>query len=334
MIFNRREQDMNIHWFSCAQFVRLLIFSLVSIGAAAQSYPAKLVRIIVPFPAGGGIDTLMRIILPTLTENLGQPIVIENRPGAGGDLGTEMVAKAVPNGYTLLATYSSFATNAALYTRPGFDTLNDFAPITLVSTVPIVLVTNPSLPVKTVRELITLATKRPGDILYASIGSGSPAHLAAELFNSTAGVKMTHVPYKGGPQSVIALISGEAHLTYTTVVVTLPHIKAGKLRAIAVTSLERFTMMPEVPTVDQSGLPGYEVTAWYAVLAPAKTPQPIIEQLHREIVKVLKLPDIRKSWLQQGVEPLGSTPEHLGALIKADIEKWSRVVKAAGIKVD
>jgi tripartite-type tricarboxylate transporter receptor subunit TctC len=320
--------------FCYAGCLAAVVFFVSGGSATAQSYPAKLIRIIVPFPGGGGIDTVMRIISPKFNENLAQPIVIDNRPGAGGDIGTEMVAKAAPNGYTLLATFSSLASNAALYTRPGFDTVNDFAPITVIATVPNVLVTNPSLPVRTVTELITLAKKRPGEILYASIGPGSPAHLSAELFNRMASIKMTHVPYKGGPQSVIALISGEAQLTFTTVVITLSHIKAGKLRAVAVASLKRFAMMPEVPTVDESGLPGYDSTAWYALLAPAKTPQPIIEQLHREIVKVLKLPDIRESLLQQGAEPVGSTPAQLGALIKADIEKWSGVVKAGNIKVD
>lgn len=307
----------------------------VSVGSAtAQSYPAKLIRVVVPFPGGGGIDIVMRIISPKLNESLGQPIVIDNRPGAGGDIGTEMVAKAPPNGYTLLATFSSFASNAALYTRPGFDTIKDFAPITLIATVPNVLVTNPSLPAKTVRELIALAKKRPGEILYASIGAGSPAHLSAELFNSLAGIKMTHVPYKGGPQSVIGVITGEAQLTITTVVITLPHIRSGKLRAVAATSLKRSTMIPEVPTADQSGLPGYESTAWYALLAPARTPRPIVEQLHREIVKALTHQDVREGLLQQGAEPVGSTPAQFGALIKADIAKWSKVVKAANIKVD
>ena len=325
---------MNIPWSTHGRLAALLALSVISCGAGAQTPPAKAIRVIVPFPAGGGIDTVFRFVSPKLSENLGQPIVIDNRPGASGDIGTEMVAKAPPNGATLLATFSSFASNAALYTRPGFDTVGDFSPISLLATVPNVLVTNPSLPAKTVSELIALAKRRPGEILYASIGPGTPAHLSAELFNSMAGVKMTHVPYKGGPQSVIALISGEAQLTFTTVVITLPHINAGKLRALAVTSPKRFIKMPEVLTVNESGLPGYESNAWYALLAPAKTPQPIIEQMNREVVKVLKLPDIRESLLQQGAEPVGSTPEELGALVKADIEKWTRVVRTAGIKLD
>ncbi len=325
---------MNIPWSTHGRLAALLVLSIISFGAGAQTPPTKAIRVIVPFPAGGGIDTVFRFVSPKLSENLGQPIVIDNRPGAGGDIGTEMVAKAPPNGATLLATFSSFASNAALYTRPGFDTVGDFSPISLLATVPNVLVTNPSLPAKTVSELIALAKRRPGEILYASIGPGTPAHLSAELFNSMAGVKMTHVPYKGGPQSVIALISGEAQLTFTTVVITLPHINAGKLRALAVTSPKRFIKMPEVLTVNESGLPGYESNAWYALLAPAKTPQPIIEQMNREVVKVLKLPDIRESLLQQGAEPVGSTPEELGALVKADIEKWTRVVRTAGIKLD
>lgn len=319
---------------ACGRLVAMIAFFCISAAAGAQSYPSKLIRIIVPFPAGGGIDSVMRILAPKLNESLGQPIVIDNRTGAGGDIGTELVAKSPPNGYTLLATFSSLATNAALYTRQGFDTVRDLAPVTLIATVPNVIVVNPSLPVKTVKDLIQLAKKRPGEILYASIGPGTPAHLSAELFDTMAGIKMTHVAYKGGPQSLIAIISGESHLTFTTAVITLPHIKSGKLRVIAVTSLKRSSLLLEVPTVDESGLAGYESTAWYALLAPTKTPKPIIEELQREVAKALKLNDVKESLLQQGAEPVGSTPEQLAALIRNDIAKWSKVVKATGAKVD
>jgi tripartite-type tricarboxylate transporter receptor subunit TctC len=325
---------MALRGYGCERLIMVIAVLLLSASAAAQSYPTNLIRIVVPFPAGGGIDSVTRILSPKLNERFGQPIVIDNRTGAGGDIGTEMVAKAAPNGYTLLATFSSLATNAALYTRQGFDTVRDLAPVTLIATVPNVIVVNPTLPVKTVKDLIQLAKKRPGEILYASIGPGTPAHLSAELFDTMAGIKMTHVAYKGGPQSLIALISGESHLTFTTAVITLPHIKTGKLRVIAVTSLKRFSLMPEVPTVDESGLPGYESTAWYALLAPAKTPQPIIDELQREVAKALRLNDVKESLLQQGAEPVGSSPEQLAALIKNDIAKWSKVVKATGAKVE
>lgn len=315
----------------CLAFVVLIVFGGI---ASAQSYPARPIRIIVPFPPGGGVDTVTRMISLKMTETFAQPIVIDARPGAGGDIGTEMVAKATPDGYTLLATFSSLASNAALYTRPGFDAVKSFAPIALLITVPNLLFTNPALPAKTVKELIALAKKRPNEIRYASIGVGTPPHLTAELFNSMAGIKMTHVPYRGGPPSVLAVISGEVDLSFTTVVVSLPHITAGKLRAIAVTTLKRFGMIPEVPTVDESGLAGFDSTAWYALLAPAKTPQPIIDILNRETVRALELPDIREGLIRQGAEPAGGAPSQLGAVIKADIDKWSRVVKTAKIKVD
>lgn len=326
---------MKSYLFGCACVVALVVVALVGGNVAAQSYPVKLIRVIVPNPAGGGVDVAMRAISPHLSKNLGQQIVIDNRSGAGGRIGTELVANAAPDGYTLLASYSSLASNAAFYTDLPFDTVKDFAPITLVVVTPTLLVVNPSMPVKTVKQLITLAKKRPGEILYASVGAGTPPHLAAELFNMMAAIKMTHVPYKGGPPSVVAVISGEAQITFAAVTITLPHTKSGKLRAIAVASLERLKLLPNIPTIDESGLQGYEANAWYALLAPAKTPQPIIEKLHREIVKVMQRSDVRESLIMQvGVEPVSSTPEQLAALIKSDIEKWSKVVKATGAKVD
>lgn len=304
-------------------------------GVNAQAYPNKPIRMVVPFPPGGGIDTVARIISPKLAESLGQSIIVDNRSGgAGGTVGTEFVAKAAPDGYTLLATFASHAMNAALYTRLGFDTLNDFAPITLIATVPNILVVNPSLPVRTVKDLIALAKKRPGEILYASVGSGTPAHLSAELFNLMAGTKMTHVAYKGAAPSIIALISGETQLTFTTVLVALPYVKSGRLRAIAVASTGRAAVMPEVPTIDESGLRGYESNAWYGLLAPAKTPQSAIEQLHREMVKVLQLAEIRDSFKNQGAEPVGNTPDQFRAIIRTEIEKWRKVVQATGARAD
>ncbi len=289
---------------------------------------------VVPFPAGGGIDTVARILSPKLSENLGQTVVIDNRSGAGGTVGTEAVAKAAPDGYTLLATFASHAQNASLYSKLGYDTVRDFAPITLIATVPNILVVNPALPVKTVKDLIALAKRRPGEILYASVGNGTPAHLSAELFNSMAGVKMTHVAYKGAAPSIIALISGETQLTFTTVLVALPHVKSGRLRALGVASLRRSAVMPGVPTIDESGLRGYESNAWYGLLAPAKTPQPVIDQLHRETVKVLQLPEIRDSFRNQGAEPVGNTPDQFAAIIRAEIDKWRTVVEATGAKAD
>jgi tripartite-type tricarboxylate transporter receptor subunit TctC len=306
-----------------------------AIGTAdAQTYPSKPIRMVVPFPAGGGIDTVARILAPKLSEGLGQPVVVDNRVGASGTVGTEAVAKSAPDGHTLLATFASHAQNASLYSKLGYDTVRDFAPITLIATVPNILVVNPSLPVKTVKDLIALAKKHPGEILYASIGNGTPAHLSAELFNSMAGIKMTHVPYKGAAPSIIALISGETQLTFTTVLVAMPHVKSGRLRALGVASLKRAAVMPDVPTIDEAGVRGYESNAWYGLLAPAKTPPAIVEQLHRETIRVLQLPDVRDNLKGQGADPVGDTPREFAAIITEEIEKWRKVVQATGTKAD
>ena len=304
------------------------------IPAAAQAYPSKPIRMVVPFPAGGGIDTVARVIAPKLAESLGQPVIIDNRVGASGTVGTEAVAKAAPDGYTLLATFASHAQNASLYPKLGYDTVKDFAPITLIATVPNILVINPSLPVKTVKELVALAKKHPDEILYASIGNGTPAHLSAELFNSMAGIRMTHVPYKGAAASIVALISGETQLTFTTVLVAMPHIKSGRLRALGVASLKRSTVLPDVPTIDEAGVRGYESNAWYGLLAPARTPQPILDQLHRETVKTLQNNDVRDNLKGQGAEPVGNAPREFAVIIADEIEKWRRVVLATGARAD
>ena len=289
---------------------------------------------VVPFPAGGGIDTVARVIAPKLAESLGQPVIIDNRVGASGTVGTEAVAKAAPDGYTLLATFASHAQNASLYPKLGYDTVKDFAPITLIATVPNILVINPSLPVKTVKELVALAKKHPDEILYASIGNGTPAHLSAELFNNMAGIKMTHVPYKGAAPSMISLLAGETQLTFTTVVVALPQVKTGRLRALGVASLKRAAVMPDVPTIDEAGVRGYESLAWYGLLAPAKTPLAIVEQLHRETVRALQAPDLRDMLKNQGAEPVGNSGEQFNLIIKEEIEKWRKLVQALGLKAD
>ncbi len=302
--------------------------------ATAQSWPSRPIRVIVPFPAGGGIDTVARIIAPKMAESLGQPLVIENRVGAGGTVGTEVVARASADGHTLLGAFASHAMNATLYRDLSYDTERAFAPISLIATVPNILVVHPSLPVKTVSDLIALARRRPGDINYASVGSGTPAHLSAELFNLMAGVKMTHVPYKGAPASIIGMITGEAQFTFTTVLIAMPHVKSGKLRAVAVTTRERSSSLPDVPTVNESGLKGYESVAWYGLLAPAGTPAPVIERLHAEVVRSTQTPEVRENLLRQGTDIVASTPARFAQVIREDIATWTRVVKAAGIKAD
>lgn len=311
---------------------------LTPLWAAAQgsatAYPTRPIRAIVPFPAGGGIDTVIRILAPKMTESLGQSLIIDNRSGASGTIGTEVVAKSAPDGYTLLGTFSSHSQNQILYRNLPFDTLRDFAPVTVFGTVPNILVSNPSLPVKSVRELVALAKRRPGEILYASIGPASPSHLTAELFNSMAGVKTTHVPYKGAAPSLVALVSGETQITFTTVLVAVPYLKANRLRALAVTSLKRSPVLPDVPTVDEGGVPGFESMAWWGLLAPARTPKPIIERLFNVANATMKSPDIRAKLDQLGAEPAGHTPEAFDQLIRDDIAKWGKVVKALGITAD
>lgn len=312
--------------------------SLTPLWAAAQStapaYPTRPIRAIVPFPAGGGIDTVIRILAPKMTESLGQPLLIDNRAGASGTLGTEVVAKSAPDGYTLLGTFSSHSQNQILYRNLPFDTLRDFAPITVFGTVPNILVSNPTLPVKTVKELIALAKRRPGEVLYASIGPASPSHLTAELFNSMAGVKTTHVPYKGAAPSLVALVSGETQITFTTVLVAVPYLKVNRLRALGVTSLKRSAALPDVPTLDEAGVPGFESMAWWGLLAPAKTPKPILERLYNVATATMKTPEIRARLDQLGAEPAGHTPEAFDQLIRDDIAKWGKVVKALGITAD
>ena len=302
--------------------------------AVAQTYPAKTIRAIVPFPAGGGIDTVIRLLAPKMGESLGQQIIVDNRSGASGTLGTEIVAKSPPDGYTLLATFSSHSQNPILYKNLPFDTLRDFAPITIFGTVPNILVINPSLPVKNVKELIALAKKRPGEILYASIGPASPSHLSAELFNSMAGIKTTHVPYKGAAPSMISLAAGETQLTFTTVLVAVPYVKTGRLRALGVASLKRSPAMPDVPTIDEAGVKGYDSTAWWGLLAPGRTPRPIVDRLHAATVGALKLPEMRERLVQLGAEPGGISPEAFDQLIRDDIAKWGKVVKALGITAE
>ena len=314
--------------------ILVVVLCTTAAAASAQTYPSKPVRMVVPFPAGGGIDTVARILAPKLSEGLGQPVVIDNRVGASGTVGTELVAKSPADGHTLLATFASHAQNASLYPKLGYDTVKDFAPITLIATVPNILVVNPALPVKTVKDLIALAKKRPGEILYASIGNGTPAHLSAELFNNMAGIKMTHVAYKGAAPSIVALISGETQLTFTTVLVAMPHVKSGRLRALGVCSLKRSPVLPDLPTIDEAGVKGYESNAWYGLLAPAKTPSAIVEQLNREMLKVLQLPEVRDNLKNQGAEPVGDSPREFAAVIVQEIDKWRKVVEAAGIKAD
>lgn len=301
---------------------------------AAQAFPDKPVRFVVPWPPGGGADAMTRLLAPSLSEVLGQNVIVDNRPGAAGNIGTSVGLQSAPDGYTIIFAYSgTVAINPSLYSRMPFSA-KDYAPVTWLSQVPQIVVVHPSLPVRNIKELIALAKARPGELTYASSGSGAFNHLAGELFKMMAGVKILHVPYKGGGPASLALLSGEVSMILGEPAGVLPHIRAGKLRGLAVTTARPSPSMPELPTVTATGLPGYEVISWNGVLAPAGTPPDIVAKLNAALVKVVRSPQLRKRLLASGFEPVGSTPEEFGAHIQAEIAKWAKVVKATGMKID
>jgi tripartite-type tricarboxylate transporter receptor subunit TctC len=302
--------------------------------AHAQSYPTKPIRMIVGYPPGGGTDIVGRMVAQKLSENVGQTVVIDNRGGAAGSIGTELAAKSVPDGYTIvMGNVAPNAINVSLYSKLGYDPVKDFEPVSLVASTPNILVVQPSFPAKTVPELIALAKTKPGTLNYPSAGLGSSSHLAGELFDNLAGVKMVHIPYKGGGPALTDLLGGQMQLMFATMPAAMPHVRAGKLRAIAVTSVKRSQAMSDLPTIGET-LKGYDASTWYGVLAPARTPRPIVTRLYDEIVKVLAVAETRDRLLTQGFEPVGSTPAEFSAYIKSEIAKWARVIKAAGIKAE
>jgi tripartite-type tricarboxylate transporter receptor subunit TctC len=300
----------------------------------AQKYPERPVRAVVPFPAGGGTDILARLFLQKMADRVGANFVIDNRSGAGGAIGTEIVAKAPPDGYTILVCSSSHTINPSVYKKLGYDPLRDFAPVTILASGPGLLVVHPSVPAQSVKELIALAKAKPGQLNYASAGNGTPPHLAAELFKSMAGVDLVHVPYKGNVPAFADLVSGAVSLSFPTITSGLPQVRAGRLRALGVTSKARSTVVPDVPTIAESGLPGYESSTWYGMLAPAGAPKAIVTKLHQQMLEVLKLPDIREKLAAQGLEPGGNSPGEFGSIIAAELVKWRKVVAAAGMKAE
>jgi tripartite-type tricarboxylate transporter receptor subunit TctC len=301
--------------------------------AAQDRYPGKPVRLVVPFAPGGGADISARTIAQRLTERLGQQVVVENRPGGGGNLGTEYVAKAAPDGYVLLLVSSSYGANPSLY-KLSFDPVSGFEPITLVSQQPFIAVVHPSLPVKSIRELVALAKARPGDLAFASSGAGGIQHLALEYFKSAAGVDILHVPYKGGASAHTDLMAGNVQMTFGTILSTLNMVQTHKVRALAVTTAQRTPALPDTPTMIEAGIPGFVVTGWYAVLAPAHTPKGITALLNREIVALLKAPEVRDRLAKEGSMVAASTPEALTEHLRSEIAKWEKVTRAAGIKLD
>jgi tripartite-type tricarboxylate transporter receptor subunit TctC len=309
----------------------LAFSSSVPIGSAtAQDYPAKPIRFVI----GPAPDVLARLIGQKLTEAWGQQVVVDQRPGAGGILAAEIVAKAPPDGYTWLLSTGAYTTLVGLYPKLPFDFVRDFAPVSLLATIPFLLVAHPSLPAKSVQELVKLARARPGQINYASGGTGTTSHLAGEMFKNMTKINIVHVPYKSVPASLVGLISGEAQLTFAIMQAGYPHVTAGKLRALAVTGAKRSSSAPDIPTVAESGVPGYEFISWNAVHVPAGTPKAVIAKVQAELVKVLALPDVKKRMFSLGMEVVGSTPEQLAALVKSDIVKWGKVIKEAGVRVD
>jgi tripartite-type tricarboxylate transporter receptor subunit TctC len=307
--------------------------ALAAPGAIAQQYPVKSVRIIAPFAPGGGTDFIARIAAQKLSEAMGQQFIVDNRPGAGGSLGAELGVKAPPDGYTYTLIAGSYAVNPAIYKVP-FDSVNDITPVIQLSQGPLLIASHPSLPAKTAKDLIALAKAKPGNLLYASSGQGSIVHLATELFADMAGVKMTHVPYKGTGPAIIDTISGQTQLLWGSIAPVTPHVKSGKLKPIAVTTLKRVEAFKDVPTVNESGLKGYDVVLWHGLVAPKNLPRPILDRTNGELNKILKNKDMQDKLAGDGVSAAGGTPEQFGSIIKRDIEMWRRVVQKAGVKAE
>jgi tripartite-type tricarboxylate transporter receptor subunit TctC len=307
----------------------------MGVGSAyAQSYPSQPIRFIVPYAAGGGVDMVARAIGPMLSDRLGQPVVIDNRGGAGGNIGTELAAKAEPNGYTIVMGAAALAINTSLYRKLSFDPVKDFVPISLISATPNILAVHPTIPAKSVRQLIQLAKAKPGSLNYGSAGNGTTSHLALELFKTMAGVEIVHIPYKGTAPAVVALLGGEVAMMLAPALTLISHVRSKKVNGLAVSSLKRLPAIPELPTIAESGVPGFEARQWYGVLAPAGTPKAIVMRLNSEIVKIVDSPEVTKRFMSEGSEPIGSTPEEFARHLKAEIAKWAKAVAASGARVD
>lgn len=300
----------------------------------AQAYPAKPIRFLVGFPPGGTSDILARTIGQKLAEAFGQQVVVENRPGAGGNIGAEAAAKSAPDGYTIFMSTTSQAISVSLYSKLNYDLLKDFAPITQAVNYTNLLVVHPSLPVKSAQDLIALAKAKPGQLNYGTAGNGTPPHMTGELFKAYTGVDIQHIPYKGGAPAIADLLAGQITIMFDNVPPLLPHVQGGKIRPLAVTSLKRISVLSGVPTLDEVGLKGFDSVAWNGVLAPAGTPKEIIARLNTEIVRILNLPEVRERLSSQGADTVGSTPEHFAAWIRSEVQKWAKVVKDSGARVD
>ena len=309
-----------------------LALTLAAGAAAAQTYPTKAVRLVVPFLAGGSTDIVGRTVAQKLSEMWGQQAFVDNRPGGGTTIGTEMVAKAAPDGYTLLVTPAPFTINPSLLTKLPYDALTDFAPITLINTTPLVMVVNPGVPAKNVKELIALAKAKPGKLNFGSSGTGGSNHLAGELFDAMAGVKMVHIPYKGNAGALTDIVGGHLDVVYNGITSAVALIRGNKLRALAVTSLQRSAALPDVPTLDESGLKGFEAVAWNGLTAPAKTPRDVIMKINADVIKIVNSPELKERLKADGSDPVGNSPEQYAAFLRNEIAKWAKVIKFANVK--
>ncbi len=312
-----------------------LALAAAALPSFAQGYPAKPIRFVVPYPPGGPLDTVARLLGQKVSESVKQPVVVDNKPGAGGNIGADIVAKSPPDGYTILmGAVATHAINPTLYARIPYDPVRDFAPITQVASTPNVLVLNASVPAANVREFIAYAKANPGKLNFGSGSTGSAGHLAGELFKSMAGVEMTHVPYKGAAPAMQDLVGGQIQLMFDNWASSRGQVQAGRIKALAVTTARRSTLAPDLPTIAESGLPGFDISTWFGIFAPAGTPRDALERLHAEFTKALAAPDVREKMLNLGAEPVASRPEEFAAFIRAEAEKYARVIKASGAKVD
>jgi tripartite-type tricarboxylate transporter receptor subunit TctC len=312
----------------------LLLAALAPAGACAQNYPTKPVRLVVGFTPGGGVDINARMLAPELGKAFGQQFIVDNRPGAGTNIANELVAKSPPDGYTLLVNTAAVVINMSLYRKVNFDAIKDFAPISIFSQSPNILVVHPSLPVKNIRDLVTLAKSKPGAMNFSSAGSGTTQHLTGELFKLRTGTNIVHIPYKGSAPSLTALLGGEVEMTFANIPAISSHVKSKRLRALANAGTKRSDQMPEVPTLKESGIGGVEVVVWYGVLAPAGTPREIVGALSAAMAKAARAPEVRQRLLDQGAEPVGNSPEEFAKLLREELTRWSEVVKVSGAKAD
>ena len=300
----------------------------------AQSFPNKPIKVLVPFPAGGTVDFFARTLAPKLSEALGQTVLVENRPGAGGNIATEVVAKATPDGYTLLMGSEIVAINTSLYSKLNYDPLKDLAPIVLVGTVPNILIINPSVPANNVKELIALGKNKSANLSYASTGQGTSTHLSTELFKNMTGMEAVHVPYKGGPPAIADLLGGQVNMMFINMPTGIAHVRSGKVKILAVSSKKRVAQLPDVPTVEEAGVKGFVTYAWSGLFAPAGTPREVVTRLNNEVVKILKMPAIREQLAGQGAEAVGDTPEEFGLFMRNEVAQWAHMVRTSGARVD